>query len=155
MIQIWTDDWGKQYAHGVARVILSKDRQHPRFFHGRHTICSFSAETERINAGKDENGKIIYKNALLNFTAFGKIAFLCRNFENGDRFAFYGRYEVDDYWTKQNGTGEVQYKITLEWVGPQLTEEFFVNPGEGGDSDGSGDDIPPSYYEDFYGGPNY
>lgn len=155
MINVFSDEYGKQYAFGIGRVLLGKDHKHPRFYHGpKHTNCNFLAEVERVSTGeKDVNGHLVYKTKAINMAAFGKVAFLCRNFEKWDTFFFFGRYEVNQYLTEKNDTGEAVYVVNLDFVCPQITEDFFAaSDAPQGDEPGS---EYGSYEDFFYGGPNY
>lgn len=139
MIQIWQDEHGTQYAHGTAKLI--KD---PRFNDSTRTkVCSFSAEVENHPTGeKTPAGKNKYENTLYTFTAFGALALYCKDLEKKDVVAFYGRMEVDDYWTERNQTGEVVYKIILEFCSVQPT-----NGGAGGyGAPGEFYDLPDDEY---------
>ena len=153
MFFVFTGENGVDYAFGTGNVVLRRGQDHPKYNEGGLASCNFSAEVERTNTGeKDDNGTAIYKTRLINFTAFSRLARLCRNFEQKDSFCFFGRLSVDEYWTKKNTNGEIQYKVTLDFVIPQFTEDMlFSQPQEEPDER----DEEEEYYKDFYGGPGY
>lgn len=141
MIQVWTDEAsGIEYIHGTARVLKA-----PRYTMGKkNAICNFSAEVEAHPTGnKTQTGRTEYANTLYNFVAFRRLAEYCRNLEKGDIFAFYGVRDIDNFWTEKSRTGEVAYRVTLEFCSVQPTDTVTdPNPFE---QEGGGDP-----YGDFY-----
>lgn len=109
----------EEYAHGWAVV-----KTDPKVYRGkRKRVCNFSAAIEQHPTDeKDAKGKTKYESTLWQFTAFGRLADYCSRLERGDKFLFYGRPVVDEYWTERNGTGEIQYKINLDICIVQPTE---------------------------------
>lgn len=145
MFRVWTDkETGIEYIHGVARVL--KD---PRYTVGRRNpICNFSAEVEAHPTGqKTETGRTQYANTLYNFVAFRKLADYCRNLEKGDIFAFYGTRDIDNFWTEKSRTGEIAYKVTLEYCAVQPTAAYVDDDNPFEESNGGGDpyDYDPPY----------
>lgn len=119
MIQTW-ESHGITYCHGTAKVISA-----PKVYRARKVVCNFSGEIENYpNGDTRKDGSPDYKNELISFNAFGKLAEYCALLEKGDIIQYYGKYVVDEYWTERNNTGEVQYKIILEYASAQGTGEL-------------------------------
>lgn len=130
MIQVWVDEHGIEYVHGTARVL-----KNPRYVMRSRPICNFTGEVESHPTGnKTETGRTEYANTLYNFVAFRKMAEYCKNLEKGDTIAFYGTREVDDFWTDKSKTGEVAYRLILEFCAVQPTDTGAEpTPYDGGD----------------------
>lgn len=129
MVYTWEKD-GEQYAHGIAKVMKA-----PRFIKLKTKVCSMACEVELHDTGeKRADGRPKFRNTLQTFTAFGNLAEYCRDLEKGDVFAFYGKVVVDDYWTQKNETGEVVYKIVLEYCCVQPSINVYSPEGNSGDS---------------------
>lgn len=124
----------EEYAHGFGVVKVE-----PKIFRGKKkAVCNFTAAVEQHPTDeKDAKGKTKYASTLMQFTAFGRLAEYCSGLELGDKFIFYGRPVVDEYWTERNGTGEIQYKINLDIC--------IAQPAE---PDGSYGDLPDGWATD-------
>lgn len=142
MFHVWKDEEsGIEYIHGTAKLL-----KEPRYTVGKkNPVCNFTAEVEAHPTGrKTETGRTQYVNTLYNFVAFRSLAEYCRNLEKRDTIAFYGTREVDDFWTERNSTGEVAYRVVLEFCVVQPTAVYTDddNPFEG---DPYGDYSEPNF----------
>lgn len=148
MIRTWEED-GVIYAVGMGKVILRKGQKAPLYKgEGRKAVTNFSAEVDRHKTGrKNERGFEVYETKILSFVAFGDLARYCRNFENQDKFVFCGTLEVDDYWTERNNTGEVVYKVKLDFC--------MAQPQEGQNAEGYGVGYPGDLPDGFDDLPDY
>lgn len=119
MIHTWEDDHGQMFAMGVGKVLKA-----PKTGKTKRGLayCQISAEVDRFPTGQTSpDGKSIFNNTIMTFSAFGSLAGYCANLEKKDKFLFAGQMEIDDFWTNKSETGEVAYKVILDFAEAQPT----------------------------------